>query len=148
MALAQLEQYAVQLSAPAGLRPALQDRFDQVSDRLADAAVDLPPELAASAAEVGIASDFVLSVLAREPAALIERLLDRTTLTIDTLRARLDLGAMAEPAAMAVLRGVRQVEMARIAWRDIPGWSDLETSLNELSTLADGMIQLALAYAA
>ncbi len=49
---------------------------------------------------------------------------------------------------MAELRRVRQIELARIAWRDLAGWADLDTTLAELSLLADGLIAAAAAYAA
>jgi glutamate-ammonia-ligase adenylyltransferase len=38
---------------------------------------------------------------------------------------------------MAQLRRLRQIEMARIAWRDLAGWSDLDTTLADVSMLAD-----------
>ena len=49
---------------------------------------------------------------------------------------------------MAALRRTRQVEMARIAWRDLAGTADLETTLSDVSLLAECLIGAALDYAA
>ncbi len=45
----------------------------------------------------------------------------------------------------ATLRRFRRVECARIAWRDLAGLADLETTLQELSDLADACINAAYA---
>jgi glutamate-ammonia-ligase adenylyltransferase len=133
---------------PFELPPDLEPRLARARDKLAALSVALPPDLATSAPAVAVASDFALSVLLRDPERLIERLLDRSTLTARTLEAFLDLGSLSEPQAMAALRRLRQVETARIAWRDLAGWCDIETTLLELSTLADTLIRAALDYAA
>jgi glutamate-ammonia-ligase adenylyltransferase len=114
---------------------------------LSELALPLSSEVAASAVRVALASDFVLSVLMRYPQELLARLEDRSALTVDGLAARLQLTSLLEPAAMTILRRFRQVEMARIAWRDFAGWSDLQTNLADLSTLAEYLIQTAAAYA-
>jgi glutamate-ammonia-ligase adenylyltransferase len=44
----------------------------------------------------------------------------------------------------AVIRGARQREMVRIAWRDIAGWAELPETLEDLSQLADSCIAVAL----
>jgi glutamate-ammonia-ligase adenylyltransferase len=49
---------------------------------------------------------------------------------------------------MAQLRRLRQIEMARIAWRDLAGWSDLDTTLADVSMLADCLIAAAVEQAA
>ena len=48
---------------------------------------------------------------------------------------------------MTALRRTRQVEMARLAWRDIAGAADVDATLREVSLLAECSIQSALAYA-
>ena len=48
---------------------------------------------------------------------------------------------------MTELRRVRNVELARIAWRDLAGWADLETTLAETSLLADCLIAAAASFA-
>jgi glutamate-ammonia-ligase adenylyltransferase len=107
----------------------------------------LPPAVATTAAQVAVASDFVLAVLRRHPHELVERLNDQSALSVDVLSARLKLPG-SEAAAMAALRRFRQIEMARIAWRDLAGWADLEVCLADLSALADSCIQAGLAHVA
>ncbi len=106
------------------------------------------PEIAASAARVVVVSDFVLGVLRRFPEQLVERLHDRAPLTPETLAAQFDLGSKTEAAAMTELRRVRNVELARIAWRDLAGWADLDTTLADTSLLADCLIAAAASFAA
>src|SRR5690606_36161303 len=61
--------------------------------------------------------------------------------------ARLSLEGCDEPLAMLALRRARQVEMARIAWRDLAGLADLDTTLADVSLLAECLIGAALDYA-
>src|SRR5690606_12603641 len=93
-------------------------------------------------------SDFVVTVLERHGPALLDRLADASALEADALAARLDLAGVGDADAMARLRRVRNVEMARLAWRDLAGSSTIEQSLADLSTLADALIRAALAHAA
>ena len=96
--------------------------------------------IAATRAAVCEASDFVADCLGREP------------LFQECVRAsgarRLD-GALAVPSAaaytdddayMAALRHWRRAEFARIAWRDLAGWAELDETLRALSAAADAAI--------
>ncbi len=56
-------------------------------------------------------------------------------------------GCEDDAAVMRELRGLRNREMVRIAWRDIAGVAELEVTLEDLSALADGCIDAALDYA-
>jgi glutamate-ammonia-ligase adenylyltransferase len=136
------------LHRPPDLPAALQSRFDRVEERLADVEIVLPGELAATAGRVCVVSDFVIGVLARFPAELAARLADPAQLTRKTLAARLDLASKTEAEAMTELRRVRNVELARIAWRDLAGSADLDETLGELSLLADHLIDSAATFAA
>jgi glutamate-ammonia-ligase adenylyltransferase len=115
---------------------------------LAEVPLELPPELAAAAGRVAVVSDFVAGVLERFPEELVERLLDPAPLTAKTITARLDLAGRTEGAAMTELRRVRNVELARLAWRDLAGAADLDATLADLSLLADCLIESATAAAA
>jgi len=42
----------------------------------------------------------------------------------------------------SVLRQFRRREMVRIAWRDLAKWSDIDTTMRELSALADSVIKV------
>jgi [glutamine synthetase] adenylyltransferase / [glutamine synthetase]-adenylyl-L-tyrosine phosphorylase len=123
--------------APAELEP----RARRIAEQLA--AVDLAGDAAVTATRVTLVSDFVLGVLLRAPRELEERLADHAPLTPAVLAARLDLSGRSEAAAMAELRKIRQIEMARIAWRDLAGWADLDTTLAEISLLADCLVEAA-----
>jgi glutamate-ammonia-ligase adenylyltransferase len=129
------------------LPAALEERFARVAARLADVEIELPPSAARSAARVVVVSDFVLGVLLRHPRALRARLADDAPLDPQSIRGRLDLAAGDEAAAMAALRRMREIEMARIAWRDLGGSGDLEATLADVSLLAECLIDAALRYA-
>jgi len=139
---------AVILQRPLDLPAALEERFARVAARLADAEVELPPAAARTAARVVVVSDFVLGALLRHPKILSARLADDAPLDPHSIAARLDLAAADEPHAMAALRRMREVEMARIAWRDLAGLADLEATLGDVSLLADCLIDAALRHAA
>ena len=61
--------------------------------------------------------------------------------TLASIDARLKLAALPEAHAMTELRRMRQVEMARIAWRDLAGSADLDATLREVSLLAERLIR-------
>jgi glutamate-ammonia-ligase adenylyltransferase len=131
----------VKLPFPPNLPPELAERRRAVTARLADIDAETPDRVADQLARAVLVSDFVLSVLARRPARLLERLADPAAPSgIDLIGAR-------EPEAMARLRGARQIEMARIACRDLAGEADLAATLEALSALADASIRAALAFA-
>jgi glutamate-ammonia-ligase adenylyltransferase len=136
------------VAPPPSLPPALRPRYEAVAARLAELEVGLPAPFQESVAAVTIVSDFVLGVLLRHPAALAERLADSRSLQAPAIHARLDLRASSEAEAMRALRRTRQVEMARIAWRDLAGLADLDATLADVSLLAECLIEAALRYAA
>jgi len=140
----------VNLTPPPDLPSDLTDRWTRVAGRLSE----LPagtftdfPTAAETVSKVAVCSDFVLATLLRQPNELLTRLADDSPLTEETLSSDFRLSGCSEAEAMAVLRRTRDVEMARIAWRDLTGRSDLESNLADLSTLADGAIRAALAFA-
>jgi len=138
------------LTAPSDLPPHLAGRWQQVRERLAAIPDDLfaeHPRAADALPRVAICSDFALTTLIRHPRALLERLADDEPLSPELLAERFDLSGRTEAEAMTVLRQVRHVEMARLAWRDLAGWSDLDANLADLSLLADGAIVAAHGYA-
>src|SRR5690606_19560683 len=53
-------------------------------------------------------------------------------------------GAADEAEPMRVMRRQRQAMTARIAWREIAGWADVEETLAALSAVADACIDVAL----
>jgi [glutamine synthetase] adenylyltransferase / [glutamine synthetase]-adenylyl-L-tyrosine phosphorylase len=136
------------LQRPVDLPAALEQRYEHVAARLSELELELPEALAATAAKVVATSDFVLGVLLRYSAELLERLGDDAPLDAAGLRSRLALGELDDAQAMAALRRARQVEMARIAWRDVAGSADLDATLADVSLLAECLIDLALEYAA
>src|SRR4051812_36054220 len=106
---------------PSDLPAILRERYARVAARLEELHVPLPPEWEESAVRVAVISDFVLGALLRYPQALLERIRDPLPLDAAAVRARLSLESATEATAMTALRRTRQIEMARIAWRDIAG---------------------------
>ena len=109
-------------------------------------------ELEASLPRVLAASDFVADSLRRDPrllTALLARgdLSRRLTSGEIATRAPELSAATPEGEAQSALRRWRRQELARIAWRDLAGWADLDETLTDLSAFADAAIQSALAYA-
>ena len=140
----------MKLTAPPDLPPLLIDRWQHVGERLAaipDHLFAVHPRAAETLPRVAICSDFALTTLIRHPQALLERLADDEPLSSERLAERFHLRDRSQAEAMTVLRQVRHVEMARLAWRDLAGWSDLDTNLADLSLLADGAIVAAHGYA-
>lgn len=141
---------AVNPTNPPNLPSLLDDRWQRVRERLQSVPEDLIarcPGAAETVSRVAMCSDFVLATLLRQPEELLTRLAEDEPLTKEQLRSRFQLEACSEAQAMAVLRRTRHVEMARIAWRDLAGWSDIETNIADLSQLADSAIAAALDYA-
>jgi glutamate-ammonia-ligase adenylyltransferase len=138
----------VRLDRPPDLPSALEPRYERVATRLAELDLAVPAPLAANAVKVVLVSDFVLRVLLRYPQELVDRLAYDAPLAAADVERRLGLRGLAEAEAMTALRRVRQVEMARIAWRDLAGLADLDATLTETSLLAECLIRAALDYAA
>jgi [glutamine synthetase] adenylyltransferase / [glutamine synthetase]-adenylyl-L-tyrosine phosphorylase len=136
------------LERPSDLPVTLVARYERIAARLADLEVPLPPDLAQSAVRVAVVSDFVLGVLLRYPKELLLRIRDAEPLDRAGIAARLDLATAAETQAMTLLRRARQIEMARIAWRDIAGLASLEATLADVSLLAECLIETATNFAA
>ena len=137
------------LRLPSNIPATLTARCEQLVAQLAplEQALARVPAAADTAVAVTLASEFVLRTLTREPEALLDRLADPDGLRAESLARRLKLGPIQEQEAMARLRRVRNVEMARIAWRDLAGWSDLDETFHDLSLLADEALRAALVYA-
>jgi glutamate-ammonia-ligase adenylyltransferase len=133
----------VTLLLPTDPPAALAARAERVAARLAELAVPLPAELSGTATRVCVVSEFVLRVLSRFPAELAERLADAGPLDAQALRDRLGLAELGEAQAMTALRRTRQIELARIAWRDLAGIADLDATLAETSMLAEVLIDAA-----
>ena len=138
------------LTAPSDLPRYLAGRWQRVRERLSaipDSLLAEHPRVAESLPRVAICSDFALTTLLRHPEALLKRLADTKPLSPERLAERFHVRDRSQAEAMTVLRQVRHVEMARLAWRDLAGWSDLDTNLADLSLLADCAIVAAHDYA-
>jgi glutamate-ammonia-ligase adenylyltransferase len=111
-------------------------------------------ELRARAASVLAASEFVLDALCRDAALWESALADVTgrlgheLLALPSLPTAIAAADREQEAAlMAALRRWRRVEFARLAWRDLAGWSGLEETLGSLTLAAERALRLADEYA-
>ncbi len=142
-------------SLPDELKAPIDLVWNGFSERLAALGVEFCPDesLLKSLAKAWAASGFVINWSLRHPAMFANLMSSgvwrqasgatsgyRTRLQ-ECLRA-VDL----EAGLMAALRQFRNLEMVRIAMRDITGWANLEETLEDLSALAEVCIQESLAF--
>jgi len=106
----------------------------------------------ASLGKVWASSPFVVGQCLRRPQALASILEDGRLFTAlppsfyrETLRSFISSVAT-ENQLMEGLRRVRNLEMVRIAWRDIAGWAELDETLTDLTHLAQACIVETLEY--
>jgi glutamate-ammonia-ligase adenylyltransferase len=141
-------------SLPEALRQPVALAWSDYLDRSAGqgAAPSLPPEVEATLGRVWAASPFAADQCRRRPELLAEliesgRLLRPSQDGEYGQRLRRALADIADEAGlMRALRRFRNLEMVRIAWRDIAGWADLEATLMEVSLLAETCVQESLDF--
>jgi glutamate-ammonia-ligase adenylyltransferase len=124
----------------------LQARARRIADEIGALVSDLPATIAQTAVRVCTVSEVVRKALLDQPKLLSERVVDASPLSAESVAPRLDLHGLDEPQAMAALRKFRNVELARIAWRDLAGSADIDRSLLDLSALAEGIVVAALKF--
>ncbi len=144
-----LERSVEQL--PPALRSAAQRVFEKLAENpeLLRALATAPSEVQSSVSRVFAVSDFV-SAACSQDAGLIPELLAAPGLLVarepgiaakNLARQMQSTGT--EEEAMRALRIWRRRELARIAWRDIAGWSSVEETLRELSEVGDSAVRCA-----
>ena len=113
----------------------------------------LPATFSDDLAHVCAVSPFVAEHYRRDPAHFLESLGERRPHSGENYAARYTEGlaaaleGVADEAELARrLRRFRNAEMARIAFRDLAGWSTLDETLFDLSGLADACLQAALDF--
>jgi [glutamine synthetase] adenylyltransferase / [glutamine synthetase]-adenylyl-L-tyrosine phosphorylase len=117
------------------------------SPAVAAALQQLPEAIRSGAAAVLASSDFVLDALARDP-ELIHTLQQRSgELFAGESIALPPLDGLSEELFMQRLRRWRRAEFARIAWRDLAGWADLDETLADVTRAADAALRLAHQFA-
>lgn len=131
-----------------------QRRFDTLAARIEElslpAFLDHSPSTVSNVCHVLALSDFVSNACTRAPELLhgliasgdLHRTYPPQRFAQDATQAVAPLTEEAE--LMRILRQLRTRELVRIAWRDLSGWCDLETTLHETSLLADALIDAAL----
>jgi [glutamine synthetase] adenylyltransferase / [glutamine synthetase]-adenylyl-L-tyrosine phosphorylase len=111
-----------------------------------------PPPVRESLGAVFAGSDFLAHACIRDtallPALIASGDLLRPLASGELASRAPALAATAgEPLALEALRRWRRYELARIAWRDLAGWADLDETLADLTAFADAAIGAALACA-
>ena len=113
---------------------------------------DLPEVLTKTLPLILASSPFIAHEITRD-ASLLKALIDGGLLTrsreeSEIRAALLDaLGGISDDEGlMKGLRKIRNLEMVRIAWRDIAGWAPLEETLRDLSLLAEAAVDTALQW--
>ncbi|MGR8918645.1 MAG: bifunctional [glutamate--ammonia ligase]-adenylyl-L-tyrosine phosphorylase/[glutamate--ammonia-ligase] adenylyltransferase [Gammaproteobacteria bacterium] len=143
---------AAAIPRPDGLPAALADEYDRLVERYTTAA---------AAADAGVVDDratlrafaispFMAEVAIRRPAAFAAAIDDgaapRSRADYDALLGEALAGATDTAAVKQALRCLRQVEMARLAWRDIVLGIDVIDIMTELSAFADAVVQAAVRW--
>lgn len=138
---------------PSPLAALVRTHWENYCQRCEEAGVDLPAFPAATMRELfttWAGSDYVAQQCARNPRLLHELLASgdiHRSYAPDELRRRvaaLLTGAADDDALMVALRAARHREMVRIIWRDLACGATLQQTVEDLSTLADACIDLAL----
>lgn len=131
-----------------------QKRFRTLAARVSE--VDQPSVLNLSSSAIKnlcyvlALSDFIANACTRTPELLygfvtsgdLRRAYDPETFRCKAKQASAQCSE--EDELMRVLRQLRNRELVRIAWRDLSGWCDLESTLQETSLLAEALIDAAL----
>jgi glutamate-ammonia-ligase adenylyltransferase len=127
----------------------VESRLAQLAERAPRTAalLDAEPRLAAQARQVLLGSDFALRAMAGDDSGL-EGLFESGALVSE--RSAADYAGLVEALqpdvvateadALHALRGLRQREMLRLAWRDLCGAAGVHATLRETSWLADSII--------
>ena len=110
----------------------------------------LPPEFADSLPQVFAASEFLAEACVRDPEMLADprarAALLRPLEPGESARQAPPLGD-SEERMLSSLRRWRRRALARIAWRALAGWADVEETLGESSDFADAAITVCVEYA-
>jgi glutamate-ammonia-ligase adenylyltransferase len=135
---------------PADLQSCVADQFKDFQQGLADAQLELPDNPALSdLPRVWAASEFVSRLCIRHPQRIVALLQSddlQRDYSDDEYHQRLNLLCenVADNAQLSiVLRQFRNIEMLRLAWRDISEQGELLQILRELSLLAEACVQVA-----
>ena len=139
---------------PACLHPELQQTWDSFHASIPQfaraAASPAWPGFAAALAKVWAGSEFVARSCLRDPQMWDELIAGgdlARTYVAGELRDRVAAQARTIPNAESMkpfLRKLRHREAARLAWRDLAGWANLQEVMTTLSDLADACLQAAL----
>ena len=119
--------------------------------KLEELAIASPESLPGDLSRVCTTSEFVVHSCTRNP-LLLDELLDSGDLTRDLnaqdYRARVVAAletVATEDELGTALRQLKRRELVRIAWRDISGLADFDTTVGETSAFADAVLDLTLA---
>ncbi|MBD3670262.1 MAG: bifunctional [glutamate--ammonia ligase]-adenylyl-L-tyrosine phosphorylase/[glutamate--ammonia-ligase] adenylyltransferase [Gammaproteobacteria bacterium] len=134
---------------PASLQPRVDHLLEQLPESLVES-IAQDAEIQASLPLIFASSDFIAQSCLRQ-GELVQELVSSGDLhrayqggeIRKALAARLE-AVEDETSLHAELRRYRRREMVRIAWRDIVGWSHLNETMQDLSSLADSCVDLAL----
>jgi len=141
------------LSMPEAFRDEAQEHWQAYLESLAtfELAVPSDPALCALLQKLFVCSEFACRLCLNEPQYLDELQhngdLFRNYQYGEQLHALTDIvvNVNDEAALMHALRSFRQREMLRIAFRDLSGWNNLDTTTSELTWLAEACVECALA---
>ncbi|SFF84426.1 bifunctional [glutamate--ammonia ligase]-adenylyl-L-tyrosine phosphorylase/[glutamate--ammonia-ligase] adenylyltransferase [Neptunomonas qingdaonensis] len=128
------------------LQTLLAKQWDRLGDVLASTEKQLTDSVQQELAKVAIGSDYLVDQLIRYP-QLLASLLDSGVLDrpyqpseYKSRLAEAMLSIDSEASMMSVLRQFRQREMVRLIWRDLTRKANMADTTQELSWLADAMI--------
>ncbi len=133
-------------SLPELLRPPASLFFE----RIAEQGTPLPEETLAAVARLVACSEFAARVLLRETPWFIDQVATFSKVAgseIEAFVAEIAASDADVPAVQSDLRRFRNRYLLRILWREVHGLADLDETLQQLSLLADRLLDAATRYA-
>lgn len=140
-------QHAI-AALPSSAQERVKQRWMDLQAQLQQIGLQLPDDITLwqSLPRVWALSDFVAELCCKHPewlCALFSKQEAQRRYAAPTFCAQVDHcleQATTESELMAQLRRYRNQQMLRIIWRDLMGWANLDTTIRELSAMADAII--------
>ena len=137
---------------PSQLHDTANLHIQNFTDSLQRLALELPEnsQVICTLPKIFCCSEFIAQTCTRQPQFLLDLINSGDLFSADVrdrYKSQLSSNDIQNDAElMKILRQFRNMQMVRIAWRDLAGWSELDETLTDLTALAESCIQFTLDY--